>query len=250
MTCFGVSIPRSELSQQPGNAGTHMVLTVKSPPANTGDVRDAGSIPCWGRSPGKEHGNPHLYGQRSPMGYSPWGHKESDTSDWACTHMSLLATELHVYWWFLKCTLQWMSTSEDQNPLGFCLSYGEARRQNSDQILVTQKQKWTGGFLSQNLPLSVAPDTGVKQRHPLEVWGHILFHCNNGEVRGTRISHFFWQKQNKTSKRSNGLFQNQQDDDGGKARRWWNKRAEAKDGCHHNSRSGREEPGGKRTAAL
>ena len=31
-------------------------LEVKNPPANTGDVRDAGSIPGSGRSPGEGHG--------------------------------------------------------------------------------------------------------------------------------------------------------------------------------------------------
>ena len=31
---------------------------VKNPPANAGDVRDAGSIPGWGRSPGGGHGSP------------------------------------------------------------------------------------------------------------------------------------------------------------------------------------------------
>ena len=31
---------------------------VKNPPANAGDVRDTGSIPSWGRSPGGGHGNP------------------------------------------------------------------------------------------------------------------------------------------------------------------------------------------------
>ena len=34
---------------------------VKNPPANTGDIRDAGSIPGLGRSPGREHGNPLQY---------------------------------------------------------------------------------------------------------------------------------------------------------------------------------------------
>ena len=38
-----------------------MVLVVKNLPANAGDVRDVGSIPGWGRSPGEEHGNPFLY---------------------------------------------------------------------------------------------------------------------------------------------------------------------------------------------
>ena len=33
-----------------------MALVVKSPPANPGDVRDKGSIPGLGRSPGKGNG--------------------------------------------------------------------------------------------------------------------------------------------------------------------------------------------------
>ena len=36
-------------------------LKVKNSPANTGDVRDGGSIPEWGRSPGGGHGNPLQY---------------------------------------------------------------------------------------------------------------------------------------------------------------------------------------------
>ena len=34
---------------------------VKDPPANAGDVRDSGSIPGSGRSPGGGHGNPLQY---------------------------------------------------------------------------------------------------------------------------------------------------------------------------------------------
>ena len=34
---------------------------VKNPPANAGDVRDAGSIPGSGRSPGGGNGNPLQY---------------------------------------------------------------------------------------------------------------------------------------------------------------------------------------------
>ena len=58
-----------------------MPLAVKKLPANAGDVKDAGSIPGLGRSPGGGHGNPLQYsylengefhGQGSPVGYSPW----------------------------------------------------------------------------------------------------------------------------------------------------------------------------------
>ena len=55
-------------------------------PANTGDTRDVCSIPGSGRLPGGGHGNPlqcscleNPHGQRSLVGYSPWGPKELDT---------------------------------------------------------------------------------------------------------------------------------------------------------------------------
>ena len=38
--------------------GSQVVLVVKNPPANAGDIRDTGSIPGLGRSPGGGHGNP------------------------------------------------------------------------------------------------------------------------------------------------------------------------------------------------
>ena len=61
---------------------------VKNLPANAGDVRDAGSIPRLGRSPGGGRGNPLQYsclenphGQRSLAGYSPWRRKELDMTE-------------------------------------------------------------------------------------------------------------------------------------------------------------------------
>ena len=64
-----------------------MALVVKNLPTNAGDVRDAGSIPGLVRSLGGGHGNPLVFlpgeshGQRSLGGYSPWHHKESDTTE-------------------------------------------------------------------------------------------------------------------------------------------------------------------------
>ena len=54
-----------------------------------------GSIPGLGRSPGGGHGNPfqcscleNPHGQRSLVGYSPWGHKESEKIErLSTTHM-------------------------------------------------------------------------------------------------------------------------------------------------------------------
>ena len=51
-----------------------MVLEVKNPPANSGDIREAGSIPGWGRSPGGGHGNPLQYScLENPMDRAAWG---------------------------------------------------------------------------------------------------------------------------------------------------------------------------------
>ena len=56
---------------------------VKNPPANAGYV---GSIPRLGRSPEEGNDNPLQYSclenllERSLVGYSPQGHKESDTT--------------------------------------------------------------------------------------------------------------------------------------------------------------------------
>ena len=42
--------------------GTFQVaLVVKNPPGNAGDLRDTGSIPGSGRSPGEENGYPFQY---------------------------------------------------------------------------------------------------------------------------------------------------------------------------------------------
>ena len=56
------------------------------------NVGDLGLIPRLGRSPGEENGNPLQYsclenphGQRSLAGYSPWGHKGSDVTEWLST---------------------------------------------------------------------------------------------------------------------------------------------------------------------
>ena len=65
------------------NRGFPGVLVIKNPPAN---ARDTSLIPGLGRSPGEGNGNPpqdsclEFYGQRSLAGYSPYGHRESDTA--------------------------------------------------------------------------------------------------------------------------------------------------------------------------
>ena len=50
-----------------------VVLVVKNPPANEGDIRDAGLIPGLGRSPGVGHGSPLQYSYlENPMDRGAW----------------------------------------------------------------------------------------------------------------------------------------------------------------------------------
>ena len=70
-----------------------MAQWLKSPAARQEMKADKSSVPGLGRSPGAEHGNPFQYsclenphGQRSLVGHSPWGHKESDTAEQLRTH--------------------------------------------------------------------------------------------------------------------------------------------------------------------
>ena len=58
---------------------------VKNSPAKATDTGVAGSVPGSGKSPGGGNGKPapallpgESHRPRSLVGYSPWGHKESD----------------------------------------------------------------------------------------------------------------------------------------------------------------------------
>ena len=70
-----------------------MALAVKNLPASTGDIRDVGSIPGLGRSPGEGNGRENcldnslqflpgeFHGQRSLSGYSSQSCKELDMTE-------------------------------------------------------------------------------------------------------------------------------------------------------------------------
>ena len=66
----------------------------KNLPTSAGDARDMGLISGWERSTGEGNGNPLKYsclgkshGQRSLVGYSPWGCKESNMTEHTHTHI-------------------------------------------------------------------------------------------------------------------------------------------------------------------
>ena len=66
-----------------------MVLVVKNPPVNAGEIRDVGLEDPWVRKiPWRKKWQPipvylpeESYRQRSLEGYNPWGRKESDTTE-------------------------------------------------------------------------------------------------------------------------------------------------------------------------
>ena len=81
---------------------------VKNMPANTGDTGDVGSIPGSGRLLWRRKGQPtpvflpgESHGQRSLAGYSPWGHKELDTTE-LLTHTHVLYGKWHLSSVFLE----------------------------------------------------------------------------------------------------------------------------------------------------
>jgi len=62
---------------------SQVVLVVKNPLANAGDIRDLEFDPWLGRIPWRKVGQPtpvflseESHGQRNQVGYSPWGRKE------------------------------------------------------------------------------------------------------------------------------------------------------------------------------
>ena len=73
--------------QKTHKRASQVALLVKKPSPSAGDIRDAGSIPGPGISSGGGHGNSLVFlpgqshGQRNLVGYSPQGHKESDTTE-------------------------------------------------------------------------------------------------------------------------------------------------------------------------
>ena len=71
---------------------SQVVLVVKNPPANAGDIRDTDLIPGSGGSPREGHGNPLQHSclensrDRRAWQSSPWGRNESDTRKQLSTH--------------------------------------------------------------------------------------------------------------------------------------------------------------------
>ena len=55
-----------------GRINISMVLVIKSPPANAGDLREKGSVPGWGKCPGGGHGPTPVFLPGESMGREAW----------------------------------------------------------------------------------------------------------------------------------------------------------------------------------
>ena len=70
----------------------YVVLVIRNPPADAGDVKDEDSTPGSGRPPGIGNPTPvfllgKFHGQRGLAGYFSWGRKEVDVARPLSTHV-------------------------------------------------------------------------------------------------------------------------------------------------------------------
>ena len=73
---------------------SHVALVVKNLPANTGDVRDSGSISGSGRSPGGRHCNPLQYScLENPVDRGIWQARVQNSQ----TRLKQLCTHIHTH---------------------------------------------------------------------------------------------------------------------------------------------------------
>ena len=91
------------------NRASQVALVGKNPPASAGDIRDMGSVPGLGRSPGGGHGNPLQNScLENPMDRGAW---------WATVHwvtknqtwLKPLSTYDHIvrtYYLICKCKIK------------------------------------------------------------------------------------------------------------------------------------------------
>ena len=76
---------------------SQVVLVVKNLPASAGDIKDLGSIPVWGRSPGGGRGNPLQYScLKDPMDGGAW---QSMVHRVTKSQRGLKSLSSHTYIW-------------------------------------------------------------------------------------------------------------------------------------------------------
>ena len=116
----GLSLPWFE-PQYPYLRASQVALVVKNPPANAGDIKDAGSTPGSGRSPGGGQGSPSsILAWKIPWTEEPGGlpciglqRVGHDWRDWACMH-ACMHSYLQAEWSLWACIyryVKWVNNS-------------------------------------------------------------------------------------------------------------------------------------------
>ena len=104
---------------------SQVALVVKNPPANAGDIRDAGSIPGSGKSRGEGNGNPLQYSYlKNLVDRGAWQaalHRftKSQTGlKWLSMHACLLpaVTDFGLIYWFISITGITMQQQQQVHP--------------------------------------------------------------------------------------------------------------------------------------
>ena len=98
-TCVAVIEKKAHLDML---LASQVALAVKSPSAKKGDIRNTGSMPRWGRSPGGGHGNSLLHScLENPMDRGAWRAavcrvtKSQTRPKWLQMHADMWATFYH-----------------------------------------------------------------------------------------------------------------------------------------------------------
>ena len=128
---------------------SQVALVVTNPPANAGDLRDEGSIPGSGRSPGEENGNLLQYScLKNPMDRRAWQAmvhrvtKRHDWSDFTCTHHKSIN---NVYVDYIQLDIDLMSVFRQKMRRGRVLTFMNVNRIGSifgPLYALSQRRRW------------------------------------------------------------------------------------------------------------
>ena len=94
---------------------SQVALVLKNLPANAGDLRDTGSLPGLGRSPGEGNGNPLQHScLENPIDIGPGGRQftgfqriRRDCSNLACMHLILSSDTLKENFFLDRVEIAW-----------------------------------------------------------------------------------------------------------------------------------------------
>ena len=141
-----------------------LVLLVKNPPANSGDAKDVGSIPGWGRFPGVGNG--------IPLQNSCLENSRGRGARWTTVHRAIKSLTRLSDW---ECTLHL-----DRQIVNVHQVKKKYHKQNNEQnhtlraIIISRKLRWKGHKREVcSLSLSCALNSSFPLFHPGDQWSSV-----------------------------------------------------------------------------